>query len=655
MDREQNDDGTAREGTAVHADGPTHVLDRDATLSMAADGLMGPTLDAGAQPQFGRKTTADPAGGDGPRYQYLGELGRGGMGEVKLYRDRIIGREVAKKTLRLANADPESPQYKRFLREARVQGQLEHPGIVPVHDLGVESDGSLYFMMKRIRGTSLKEVIRGLRENQPEFVERYTLHKLLSAFDVVCKAVHFSHTRNVLHRDLKPANIMLGDFGEVYVLDWGLAKVRGVAEVPAEETIAEASSADDSQTVIGSVMGTPGYMAPEQFSGRVDELDERTDVYALGIILFEILTLQRFHFGDDVEELRWSTLQEAPIRASERCPERDIAPELDAICMRATAHEPADRFPGVRALYTAVERFLEGDRDLEMRRDMARVQANVASEALDRSRDSDADEAVERGRAMRAVTTALGLDPENREALETLVDMLTTPPRELPSEAQEEMLSSIKRKNRKAALRAMYVYLGFTFYIPFPLWMGLRSPLAFGLLAAAIASAALCSYLIARKPPADGGVPLSHVLIASTTVVISAALVGPFIIVPMLAFANTTAYIATSGRKRRGVVILAGCLAVLLPWLLPVLGWLPETFLVHDGLIVIAPWMVDFPAVATTVFLLVSNIVMILTGALYVGKLKDDFDHAERALHVQAWQLRQIVPEDARSSVASHM
>lgn len=678
-----------------------------------------PDAPAPAQVPDGSRAARDTSGAEGGalrRYQYRGELGHGGMGDVRLYRDRIIGRDIAKKTLRRSDVGEDAPSYHRFLREARIQGQLQHPAIVPVHELGIDRDGAPYFVMKRVRGVSLREVLSKLADEDAETVQKFTLRKLLSAFDTVCQAVHFAHMRGVLHRDLKPANIMLGDYGEVYVLDWGLAKLRdpqaggapgeavgetsrsdgdddagddgddnagddagddanedaaGDEQGPPRATRVRAQSVTGSaseETRAGTILGTPGYMAPEQFSGFVARVDERSDVYALGMILFEILTLDKFHHGDSIEDLRWSTLHEGVIRARERCPEQDIPPELDAICARATAYEPEQRFADVGELARALASYLDGDRDLARRKQLADIRAAEAKTALAKSRatgesgaesdsegslsasadmdraDDGADEAVWRGRAMRAVTAALGLYPDHREAREVLLHMLTTPPRTVPPEAQAEMAASERHKHRRAALMATLVYLGFALYIPFPIWMGVRSPFAFALLAACIATCALWSYYLYRNPPGDSGVPIGHLTMATITVMVSAAMAGPFILVPMLALANTMVYIASTGRRRRWLIVVAGCLAIALPWLLQALSWLPASMHFYDGGIAIAPVMFELPATATNTFLLLSNLMILLTGALYVSRLRDSFTDAERALQLQAWQLRQIVP-----------
>lgn len=215
----------------------------------------------------------------------------------------------------------------RFLREARVQGQLEHPAIVPVYDLGVDPNGASYFTMKRVRGMTLEAVLDGLRKRDPDATIEYSRRKLLTAFGSVCLAIDFAHARGVIHRDLKPGNIMLGGFGEVYVLDWGVAKLGNVPE-PQMANLVHAPLTTGGGTAIGAVLGTPGYMPPEQMLGG--DLDARSDVYALGAILFEILTLELLHPQSKVNEIIASTLKGADTSPA-RAPDREIPPELEAI------------------------------------------------------------------------------------------------------------------------------------------------------------------------------------------------------------------------------------------------------------------------------------------------------------------------------------
>ncbi|MFO0680212.1 MAG: serine/threonine-protein kinase, partial [Polyangiaceae bacterium] len=184
-------------------------------------------LSSGSAENPGIRLRLDALGreeGAATRYRRTTLLGSGGMGDVHLCADERIGRDVAMKVIRRMRA--ENPEMlERFLREARVQGQLEHPAIVPVYDLGVLPDGSTFFTMKRVNGRTLSDVLEAQRSGNSTALEHYSLHRLLADFSRVCLAVHFAHARGVLHRDLKPSNVMLGEFGEVYVLDWGIAKL----------------------------------------------------------------------------------------------------------------------------------------------------------------------------------------------------------------------------------------------------------------------------------------------------------------------------------------------------------------------------------------------------------------------------------------------
>ena len=207
------------------------------------------------------------------RYTQERVLGRGGMGEVRLCRDHSIGRDVAMKVVRPPKGASRESLERRFVREARVQGQLEHPSIVPVYDAGIAPDGALYFTMKRVRGVSLAHVLRELHDRDVATMQRYSRRRLLAIFSQVCMAVHYGHQKGVVHRDVKPANVMLGDFGEVYLLDWGLAALRGdpVSEGP--------DSVDDGHgvhTLATGMVGTPGYMAPEQIE-QAQAIDARAD------------------------------------------------------------------------------------------------------------------------------------------------------------------------------------------------------------------------------------------------------------------------------------------------------------------------------------------------------------------------------------------
>jgi serine/threonine protein kinase len=225
---------------------------------------------------------------------------------------------------------------------------------VPVYELGRDAGGRPYFVMKKLAGTTLAAILAG-RSTVPR-------QRVLRAFADVCLAVELAHRRDVIHRDLKPDNIMLGDFGETYVLDWGVAKVLDEAELAADTP-----SAPDLATAAGSVVGTPGYMAPEQARG--DAIDARADVYSLGCVLFEILAGQPLHPRGPLGLA--SALGGTDGRPSSRIADRDIPPELDELCAQATAADREARIATARELGERVQRYLDGDRDLTVRRSLA--------------------------------------------------------------------------------------------------------------------------------------------------------------------------------------------------------------------------------------------------------------------------------------------
>ena len=245
-----------------------------------------------------------------PRLQLLGEIGRGGMGAVLKCRDLDLGRDVAIKVLLEQHAD--NPDLlRRFVEEAQIAGQLQHPGVAPVYELGQFADARPYFAMKLVKGRTLAEVLS--ERPDPKFEQLAHLANWLQ----VSQTVAYAHARGVIHRDLKPSNVMLGSFGEVLVMDWGLAKVlpRGGVVDDASAGQLERSSLTMIATAredgserdlshIGSVLGTPSYMAPEQARGETDQLDERADVFALGSILCEILTGKPAFVGRTMGEVR---------------------------------------------------------------------------------------------------------------------------------------------------------------------------------------------------------------------------------------------------------------------------------------------------------------------------------------------------------------
>lgn len=295
------------------------------------------------------------------RYRIIGERGRGGIGRVLVGFDEHVGREVALKELLRSGAkngeivplvDRNLIARARFLREARVTGQLEHPNIVPVYEIGSRDDGTLYYTMRLVNGQTLASAI----DKCIDLKERLLL---LPHFRDICNAVAYAHSRGVVHRDLKPENIMLGEFGETVVLDWGLAKVKGESEQSIEQ---EGSSASEviGVTVQGKAMGTPAYMSPEQARGEVDRVDERSDIYALGAVLYEILTGRPPYEGKDVQEVLYKVIHHVPDRIQDLEP--DAPPELCAIVEKSFTPAREDRYLNAIDLSREIENYMSGNR-----------------------------------------------------------------------------------------------------------------------------------------------------------------------------------------------------------------------------------------------------------------------------------------------------
>ena len=301
-----------------------------------------------------RRTLAAPDLG-GARYELLELIGQGGMGTVYRATDHELGREVAVKLLRDAAPDPRAVQ--RLLQEARVIAQLEHPGIVPVHDVGQLSDGRVYYVMKLVRGSRLDH----------HFHPSSPLDGRLRVFERVCETVAFAHAHGIIHRDLKPENVMVGDFGEVLVLDWGVAKLRHTPEVPAQDDAAPSASsvlfsAQDTrtrQTADGTVIGTPAYMSPEQARGEIDQVDERSDVFALGAILHFLLTGTAPNTPSIFERQRHDPA--TTVSVAGRLP-RSAPRALAAVCRKALDPDPARRYASASQLAAEIARFRSGQR-----------------------------------------------------------------------------------------------------------------------------------------------------------------------------------------------------------------------------------------------------------------------------------------------------
>lgn len=574
------------------------------------------------------------------RYRDQGRLGRGGMGEVRLCQDVRIGRDVALKVIRDDRAEHERARA-RFFKEARVQGQLQHPAVVPVYDLDATASGLPYFTMRRVAGQTLADILR--LEDRGE----YTRHRLLSAFSQVCLAVDYAHERRIIHRDLKPSNIMLGDFGEVYVLDWGLAKALDDEDRLPEGEDTGPISFDEfggsGETVEGEVLGTPGYMAPEQLDGVHGNVDQHADIYALGAILFELLTSQPLHPRKTPQQAVGSTIEGADARAHARYPDSQVPPELEAICVRATQYDRADRYASARELQQAVERYLEGDRDAQLRRELAQSYLEQAMQAFETLEQHGYDPAMQRN-VMNMISRALAFDPENAEARTALMHLLTRPPTRLPDEVREQLESGRRESERKAARGGVAAYVAWLPFAGITLVMGMR---AWGLLIAMlvlIAAGIATSYLGSRAKKTDAWATGS-LIISTVTLVVLSRLLGPLVLIPGLAGANAVSFTQHAKGRRRLAYVAIAAMAVVVPMLLELGGiWPPSYAFTDDGMLVV-PHLASLPRAATLLLLSFASLATIVLPALLMREARDSVEESREQLAVQAWQLRQLVPE----------
>jgi eukaryotic-like serine/threonine-protein kinase len=437
----------------------------------------------------------------------------------------------------------------------------------------------------------------------------------------------------VIHRDIKPANIMLGDFGEVYVLDWGVAKVSGETDIdPVDET------SDDLVTVAGVAIGTPAYMAPEQARGVAD-LDGRADVYSLGCVLFEILTREQFHslkgLAAGAED---ATVTEVPIehrRPAKRAPDRDVPPELDQLCADATSPDRAHRPATARELGRAVQQFLDGDRDLAMRKSLAQRHLAAAQTAF-ATREVEGQRRI----AIREAGQALALDPTLADAATLVSRLMIEPPATTPKEVQEELAVAerkLLRNHGRVSVLTYSLYLAFI-----PLWFVVASMESFVFLVCSL----VVNFTLMLQVSRGRIVPSVVLWVGIATLIGGLAYTfSPLWIAPGLA-AVIAMILALDPRLTSapraiglGLTIIAG---VLLPWIAERLGMIPGTLTISPtganfhapGLEHMRDWVLAFYVIA-----LVTTAVAIGYGVVCSSRT------ARRQLQIQAWQLRQLVVE----------
>lgn len=304
-----------------------------------------PTPARGTPAAAARRVVAD-------RLADLGPIAKGGFGRIHLMEDRALLRRVAMKVLDERHAARDK-SVRRFTEEAQITGQLDHPNIVPVHELGIDESGQRYFTMKMVQGKTLTRILR-----IADFADRSgrDLERVLQILLKVCDALSFAHSRGVVHRDIKPDNIMVGSHGQVYLMDWGIAHLMGQKRSRTPQVRTESGGQD----APGTILGTPAYMAPEQARGQIDAIDARTDIFSLGAILFTVLTGRPPYRGRGaLEKLRLAQAGIVPDPESV-AEDRDLLPGLLRITLKACAKDPVDRYQNVGELRADIEQFLRG-------------------------------------------------------------------------------------------------------------------------------------------------------------------------------------------------------------------------------------------------------------------------------------------------------
>jgi serine/threonine protein kinase len=304
-------------------------------------------------PSFDFRTALLPP--DAERYVIEKRLGVGGMGVVDQVRDRSLGRSVAMKQLK-ADRCLDEDAIGELLLEARIAGRLDHPNIIPVHDVGVHKDGQPYYTMRLLDALSLREVMAALASGNPEAHRTYPLRRLLRMFQALCMGVEYAHSQEAIHRDLKPDNIRLGRYGEVQIVDWGLARVEGLPDLPLRRATMAALADGKSNPCI--VIGSPSYMSPEQAGGHNDRVGPASDIYAMGCIFYEMLTLEVPFAHNDTEVLLTQIERDPIVAPSKRTPDRPIPSVLEDLCMASLEKDTVSRIQDPRILWWGIEEFL---------------------------------------------------------------------------------------------------------------------------------------------------------------------------------------------------------------------------------------------------------------------------------------------------------
>jgi serine/threonine-protein kinase len=548
----------------------------------------------------------------------LGEvIGRGGMGEVLLAHDRRIGRDVALKRL---HGSPSAEEQSRFLREARIQARLEHPAIVPVYELARDDTGRPFFAMKRVAGVTLAAMLAG---------GGASLQRLVRAFAEVCRAIDYAHSRGVVHRDLKPANIVLGEFGEVYVLDWGIARIVGDGDGDVEA--ADIDTLDGADPV-PSVMGTPGYVSPEQLADPA--VDRPADVYSLGAMLFEILAGEPLH-PRGADAVPRTVAGDTVLSPGQRRPDRNVPPELDRLCQEMLSRPLSSR-PTARGCADRIEEYLDGDRDLARRRIIAHDLVAMARDAHREGRT---------GEAMRTASRALALDPEARDAAEIVMQMMFEPSPGIPPEAQARLRFSDGEAVSQHARAAMPGYLLIASFLPIIVWNGVRSwPLVLAMFALALLMA-VAAWDLTRRPGKSLAYMIVYAVGNALLLAVMERLAGPWLVVPAV-FAFVTGSVVTypTFLERKWLLIAIMLTGFAAPIALEAAGVLAPTWAMRDGGLLSVGAAMDVHGTPAIVTVLAAGLAVIVMAGLQSARVGNAGRTAHHRLVLQAHHLSHLIP-----------
>jgi serine/threonine-protein kinase len=354
---------------------PASIVPESLARSASATGAPTITLNTSVLPRVSMEGEAVVLSSSmGPRYATLRELGKGGMGEVDLVEDRDIGRTVAMKRLLAGQAGPAA--VARFVDEVRTIGRLEHPNIVPIHDVGIDERGRFFFVMKYVDGETLESILDKLREGDPDYQRRFDLPRRVQIFQQILRALQFAHERGIIHRDIKPANVMVGRFGEVVLMDWGVARtIAGRASSPDTAALSgpvgaasmpggAAPPSRASTTRVGALIGTPLYMSPEQARGANDLLDQRSDLYSAMLMFHEMLGLEHLRaHHKTLTSLLHAAQTDAPPAVTAmfaRTPQKSVGAEYAHYVKKGLSLDPKDRFQSATEMLDGLHLILSG-------------------------------------------------------------------------------------------------------------------------------------------------------------------------------------------------------------------------------------------------------------------------------------------------------